>query len=42
MSAGGSPTTIIAYLAVAGVALFGISLIPKYLKKKHGDVLEEE
>jgi len=42
VSAGGSPTTIIAYLAVAGVALFAISLIPKYLKKKHGDVLEED
>lgn len=41
VSAGGSPTKIIAYLAVAGVALFAISLIPKYLKKKHGDVLED-
>jgi uncharacterized membrane protein YdjX (TVP38/TMEM64 family) len=42
VTAGGSPVRIIAYLAVAGVALFAISLIPKYLKKKHGDVLEEE
>jgi len=41
VTAGGSPVKIIIYLAVAGVSLFLISLIPKYLKKKHGDVLEE-
>lgn len=42
ITSGGSPVKIIAYLAVAGVVLFGISLIPKWLKKKKGgDVLEE-
>ena len=41
VTAGGSPIRIIIYLAVAGISLFLISLIPKYLKKKHGDVLEE-
>jgi len=42
ITSGGSPMKIIAYLAVAGVVLFGISLIPKWLKKKKdGDVLEE-
>lgn len=41
VTAGGSPVRIIIYLAVAGISLFLISLIPKYLKKKHGDVLEE-
>ncbi|GAB6098200.1 TVP38/TMEM64 family protein [Halanaerocella petrolearia] len=42
VSSGGSPVKIIAYLAVAGVLLFIISLIPKWLKKKNGDLLEEE
>ncbi|AGB41124.1 hypothetical protein Halha_1176 [Halobacteroides halobius DSM 5150] len=42
VSSGGSPVKIIMYLAVAGVVLFGISLIPKWLKKKRGgDVLED-
>jgi uncharacterized membrane protein YdjX (TVP38/TMEM64 family) len=42
ITSGGSPVKIIAYLAVAGVVLFGISLIPKWLKKKKdGDVLED-
>lgn len=41
VTAGGSLVRIIIYLAIAGVSLFLISLIPKYLKKKHGDVLEE-
>ena len=43
ITSGGSPVKIIAYLAVAGVVLFGISLIPKYLQKKNdSDVLEDE
>ena len=43
ITSGGSPVEIIAYLAVAGVVLFGISLIPKWLQKKNdSDVLEEE
>ncbi|MFO7820310.1 MAG: TVP38/TMEM64 family protein [Halanaerobacter sp.] len=43
ITSGGSPVKIIAYLAVAGVVLFGISLIPKYLQKnKDSDVLEDE
>ncbi|MGM0501804.1 MAG: TVP38/TMEM64 family protein [Bacillota bacterium] len=42
ITSGGSPVKIIAYLAVAGVVLFGISLIPKFLKKKSDeDVLED-
>ena len=42
VTSGGSPVKIIAYLAVAGLVLFGISLIPKWLKKKKdSDVLEE-
>jgi len=41
VTAGGSPVRIIAYLAVAGVSLFLISLIPKYLKKRHGEVLDD-
>lgn len=42
ITSGGSPVKIIAYLAVAGVVLFGISLIPKWLKKKKdADVLED-
>lgn len=41
VTAGGSLVRIIIYLAIAGISLFLISLIPKYLKKKHGNVLEE-
>lgn len=41
VTAGGSPVRIIIYLAIAGISLFLISLIPKYLNKKHGNVLEE-
>ncbi|GAB6137774.1 TVP38/TMEM64 family protein [Halanaerobaculum tunisiense] len=42
ITSGGSPVKIIAYLAVAGVVLFGISLIPKWLQKKNDDdVLDE-
>ncbi|MBM7556410.1 TVP38/TMEM64 family protein [Halanaerobacter jeridensis] len=42
VTSGGSPVKIIAYLAVAGLVLFGISLIPKWLKKKSdADVLDE-
>ncbi|TDX48352.1 TVP38/TMEM64 family protein [Orenia marismortui] len=42
ISSGGSPMEIIMYLGIAGIVLFGISLIPKWLKKKNGDLLEEE
>ena len=42
VTSGGSPVKIIMYLSVAGVVLFGISLIPKWLKKKSdADVLDE-
>ncbi|MDZ7673104.1 MAG: TVP38/TMEM64 family protein [Halanaerobiales bacterium] len=42
ITTGGSPVKIIAYLAVAGVVLFLISLIPKWLKKRRGgDILED-
>ncbi|MFP4661451.1 MAG: TVP38/TMEM64 family protein [Halanaerobiales bacterium] len=42
VSTGGSPVKIIAYLGVAGVALFGISYIPKWLKKKRGGEIIED
>ena len=42
ITSGGSPVKIIAYLAVAGVVLFGISLIPKFLRSdEEEDILDE-
>lgn len=42
ITSGGSPVKILTYLAVAGIALFLISLIPKWLKKRRGgDILED-
>ncbi len=41
ISSGGSVTEIIMYLGIAGVILFAISLIPKWLKKKKGALVED-
>ena len=38
---GDDPTQIIIYLAIAGIFIVLVSLIPKIIKKKQGDMMEE-